>query len=210
MLLLPTSHCYVFLDCYKIEHSLYKHYTTVVREKLDVTSLVECASKCHEKSFCNTFSYGDTAGRNCLLSALRGRDILVNEDLVSDQYWTVYSNVEGNAAICQTERPTTQPQESDCYRQDRAGYKYYNSVVREAVNVKTVRDCSESCHQASYCRSFTYKPEPYLSTANCYLSELSVANVKPNLDLLQDSDWTLYQTLDGRNCVNNIEPADNR
>lgn len=184
----------------------------MARETLDASSLADCSSKCREKSFCNTFSYGETSTRNCLLSALRGRDIVVNEDLVSDQYWSVYANTEGNSGQCRAGSPTNPTANSDCYRQDRTGYKYYNSVVREAVSARAAQDCSERCHQASYCRSFTFRPEPYLATKNCFLSELSVANVKQNLDLLQDSDWTLYESLDGRNCVgsNNVKPSGTR
>ena len=47
--------------------------------------------------------------------------------------------------------------------------------------------------------TFITRSNYYLSTSNCYLSELAVTNVQ-NQDLLQDSEWTLYESLDGQYC----------
>ena len=46
-----------------------------------------------------------------------------------------------------------------------------------------------SCFRSNY----------YLSTSNCYLSELMVSQVKAG-DLLSDSEWTLYESLEGPDC----------
>ena len=40
----------------------------------------------------------------------------------------------------------------------------------------------------------------YLSTSNCYLSELLVTQVKTG-DLLSDSEWSLYESLEGPDCA---------
>lgn len=40
----------------------------------------------------------------------------------------------------------------------------------------------------------------YLSTSNCYLSELLVTQVKSG-DLLSDSEWSLFESLEGPDCA---------
>ena len=167
-----------------------------MRETLDATSLLDCAAKCQQRSFC---SFGQTSSRNCLLSPLEARDVRINEDLVSDQYWVVYRIKDsGNCQSQSTDSPET---DQDCYRKERSGYKYYNAVVREAIITENPELCSEECHKASYCQSFSYTQKSYYGIKNCYLSELNVGSVKQNLDLIQDADWSLYESLDGRDCV---------
>ena len=44
-----------------------------------------------------------------------------------------------------------------------------------------------------------FRTNYYLATSNCYLSEIDVRTVQSQ-DLIQDSEWTLYENLDGSNC----------
>ena len=92
---------------------------------------------------------------------------------------------------------------------------YLHLRGRDTRTAADLQHCSSLCHQAPYCRSFTYKwvaalhsdrltptlprTNYYLATSNCYLSELAAAAVQQR-DLQQDSEWTLYEALDGRDC----------
>ena len=172
----------------------------MVSDSLDTSSLATCAALCHQKQYCKTFSYGDTSSRNCLLSSIGARSISVNEDLVSDQYWSVYSINEGSSKNCQSYDSSDQGPTSDCYREDRRGYKYFSSVFRESTRARDTQECSEWCHQASYCNSFAFRPESFLSTKNCYLSELAINDIQRNIHLTEDENWVLYESLDGQNC----------
>ena len=53
-----------------------------------------------------------------------------------------------------------------------------------------------------------FRSNYYLSTSNCYLSELLVTQVQSG-DLLSDSEWSLFESLDGPDCAdqgNNGDP----
>ena len=140
---------------------MYKHYSALVRDRLTAGSLESCSARCHSQAYCNTFSYGDTsysqsysqAGDNCLLSATLRTDLSVSTDLVSDAYWAVYSISGAGSSRCSS----SDTPGSECYRVEREGYKYYNNVVRDVRTAATLEECSELCHEAHYCRSFTFK-----------------------------------------------------
>ena len=128
-----------------------------MRSRVRAESLQDCSARCHSESFCNTFSYGDTAYSqdNCLLSDSLRTDLSVSSDLVSDQYWAVYSINGAGSTRCSTISPG--PASSGCYRVEAEGVKYYNDVVRDVRTAASLEDCSVLCHEAHYCRSFTFK-----------------------------------------------------
>ena len=90
-------------ECYQLEHSLYKHYTSSGVTTRRARSLAACSALCHQLARCETFSYGDAvySGDNCLLSEMRGGEISVSADLVSDPGWAVYSLAQGGSQRCQ-------------------------------------------------------------------------------------------------------------
>ena len=91
-------------ECYQLEHSLYKHYSSLGSSVTSqrARSLAACSAQCHQMARCETFSYGDAvySGANCLLSETEGAEISVSSDLVSDIGWAVYS-LRGGSQRCQ-------------------------------------------------------------------------------------------------------------
>ena len=178
-----------------------------MRSSTKASSLSDCSAQCHKQSYCNTFSYGDSGyagGSNCLLSDKQSSGISVTVDLVSDPYYNVYKLKNVGAGQCLEGGGGNGGgggggTGSDCYRVERSGVVYYSDLVRDVRTAADLQDCSRLCHMAPYCRSFTFKTNYYLSTSNCYLSELGVSEVRNN-DLLQDSEWTLYQSINGQQC----------
>ena len=92
-------------ECYQLEHSLYKHYTSLGSSVTSqrARSLMACSALCHQLARCQTFSYGDAvySGANCLLSERGGAELSVSADLVSDPGWAVYSLTQQGAQRCQ-------------------------------------------------------------------------------------------------------------
>ena len=92
-------------ECYQLEHSLYKHYTSLGGSVTSqrARSLLACSALCHQMTRCQTFSYGDAvySGANCLLSERGGAELSVSADLVSDPGWAVYSLTQQGAQRCQ-------------------------------------------------------------------------------------------------------------
>ena len=146
-------------DCFSLERSLYKHYSPLVRSRLTAESLQDCSARCHSETFCNTFSYGERevsfSQENCLLSDTLRTDLSVSSDLVSEAYWSVYSINGAGSSRCTSSSSTSTS--SQCYREEREGFKYYNDVVRDVRTAASLEDCSVLCHEAHYCRSFTFK-----------------------------------------------------
>ena len=137
---------------------MYKHYSALVRARVTAGSLEDCSARCHTEPYCNTFSYGDISyisysEDNCLLSDTLRTDLSVSSDLVSDAYWAVYSISGAGSSRCSSSVTPS----SECYRAEREGYKYYNNVVRDVRTAASLEDCSQLCHEAHYCRSFTFK-----------------------------------------------------
>ena len=173
-----------------------------MRSSLRSSSLSQCSAECHRQSYCNTFSFGDSlySDTNCLLSDKQSDDVSVTVDLVSDLHFDVFSVKNLGSRQC-LESGSSGGGEAggECYRVERTGVVFYSNVVRDVRTASDLQDCSTLCHTAPYCRTFTFKSNYYLSTSNCYLSELAVAEVNNN-DLLQDSEWTLYQSKEGQYC----------
>ena len=95
----------LYSECYQLEHSLYKHYSSLGSSVTSqrARSLEACSAQCHQMARCETFSYGDAvySGANCLLSDQQGAEISVSGDLVSDPGWAVYSLTRGGSQRCQ-------------------------------------------------------------------------------------------------------------
>ena len=131
-----------------------------MRSRLTVESLEDCSARCHSETFCNTFSYGEPlqsySQENCLLSDTLRTDLSVSSDLVSEAYWAVYSINGAGSSRC-TSSSSSSSTSSQCYREEREGFKYYNDVVRDVRTAASLEDCSVLCHEPHYCRSFTFK-----------------------------------------------------
>ena len=85
-------------------------------------------------------------------------DLSVTVDLVSDPTWTVYSVTgSGSGHVC--DHVSGGGNTGTCHRVERAGVVFFNDVVRDVRTASDLEDCSELCHQAAYCRSFTFKYE---------------------------------------------------
>ena len=127
-----------------------------MRSRLTADFLEDCSARCHTESYCNTFSYGEISYSqsqdNCLLADTLRTDLSVSSDLVSDAYWSVYSISGAGRSRCSSSSSS-----QECYRVEREGVKYYNNVVRDVRTAASLQDCSELCHEAHYCRSFTFK-----------------------------------------------------
>ena len=107
-------------------------------------------------------SYGESqySDDNCLLSARMRSEISASADLVSDPAWSVYAVTNVGSSQCTQSQgggSNTGDNSGQCYRQDRSGVVFYSNVVRDVRTASDLQDCSRICHQASYCRSFTYK-----------------------------------------------------
>ena len=77
---------------------------------------------------------------------------------MSDAYWAVYSiNNPGSLSCSSSSSGPNRPDSSQCWREERPGVKYYNNVVRDVRTASDLEQCSELCHQAHYCRSFSFK-----------------------------------------------------
>ena len=76
-------------------------------------------------------------------------------DLVSDPVWTVYSLTNTGTGHC--DHVSGGANSGQCHRVDRTGVVFFNDVVRDVRTASDLEDCSELCHQAAYCRSFTFK-----------------------------------------------------
>ena len=121
---------------------------------------MDCSALCHQMSYCQTFSYGDAeyTGDNCLLSERGGAEVSVSADLVSDPGWAVYSLSHSGSQRCQQSGGEESGGNGGrCFREERAGVVYYNDVVRDVRTAGDLQQCSQLCHQAPYCRSFTFK-----------------------------------------------------
>ena len=159
-------------ECYVLERSLYKHYDSLVRDTGRADSLQDCSARCHSQTYCNSFSYGDTtySEDNCLLSERLRTELTVSSDLVSDAYWAVYSITNAGSVTCSA--TSTSPSSAGCLREERPGYKYYSNVVRDVRTAADLQQCSQLCHQAHYCRSFTFK-SVCQTFENCPLTSLT-------------------------------------
>ena len=78
-------------------------------------------------------------------------------DLVSDPVWTVYSVTNTGTGDCDQVSGTGQGNSGQCHRVERTGVVFFNDVVRDVRTASDLEDCSQLCHQAAYCRSFTFK-----------------------------------------------------
>ena len=69
-------------DCRRLDLPGYRHHTSVTRDVVSASSLDECSFECgHAEAYCRTFSYNEaTAIDNCVLSALKAADIIMNQE----------------------------------------------------------------------------------------------------------------------------------
>ena len=78
-------------------------------------------------------------------------------DLVSDPVWTVYSVTNTGTGTCDQVSGAGQGNSGQCHRVEKTGVVFFNDVVRDVRTASDLEDCSQLCHQAAYCRSFTFK-----------------------------------------------------
>ena len=65
----------------------------MVRDVTSVSSLSQCAARCGQELYCNSFSFRFSTYQdqdNCLLSGLNTSDIYPSSDLVQDPDWDIW------------------------------------------------------------------------------------------------------------------------
>ena len=80
-----------------------------------------------------------------------------------------------------------------CYTKERAGSKYYSTVVRDVITVSSLSLCAGRCGSEEFCNSFSFRFSTYNDQDNCLLSGLNTSNILPNSDLVSDPDWDVWQ-----------------
>ena len=80
-----------------------------------------------------------------------------------------------------------------CYSKERAGFKYYSSVVRDVASVSSLSGCASRCGREVFCNSFSFRFSSLNDQDNCLLSGLNTSDIYPSSDLVQDRDWDIWQ-----------------
>ncbi len=91
---------------------------------------------------------------------------------------------------------------SDCFNIAERDYRLRNRVIRESIRVDSLRECEDSCDEATFftCKTFAYSPTRS-SSFNCDLSDQSFSSLDSSFDLERDNAFTIYERRSG--CNNN-------
>ena len=173
--------------CYSKERAGYKYYSTVVRDVVSVDTLAQCATKCGQEDFCNSFSFRFSQFNdqdNCLLSILNTDKILAQSDLVADQDWDIWQH------RCKDQNT------EDWIIRGKAS-KLAGSAVDTTSAVSSLQACYRRCQDSRQCRTFAFSSKGY---TNCQLSRLSFGKLG-RFDLVKDAKWDVYELKDDDDSI---------
>jgi len=136
----------------------------------------------------------------------RGPDLEYDsDDLGAEINDLVHMKVENvEESLARSAKQISEESVKACPRIFKAGFSFYQSVVREQVVAQDVDDCAIKCKQASYCRSFAFSSRNNIDE-NCDLSELSTDKIDTENEIKEDENWSVYGVAEDDTCQDEEE-----
>ena len=179
----------------------YKLDSQLVTKSTNALNKDACIRECRNLNFCRTFAYSryQDSGSNCQLTSIPVSS-LTSRDRRFDSRWNICELENRIETTCLRDNVRNTADDGDCYNHQCSGYRHYSGSYVDALRVQDKDECSQRCSRTSYCRSFSYQYFVSNINENCLLSPREISRLNPELDLVADSNWDLYEQQDAPGC----------
>ncbi|XP_017867200.1 PREDICTED: uncharacterized protein LOC108616491 isoform X2 [Drosophila arizonae] len=192
----------------------FRLHKTAVKHAFNVPTLTECERLCSDQrpSFvCHTFSYRyNQAGRdNCMLCDRPVNMLDYYVDIEPDRDYDIYSMAD-DMDVCRqppphsprrSDGPSTalsDPRNAQCFFRAIDATRFFKSIVRDSLTVRTVGECEMECIRSSKftCRAFAFRYGQQRHAGvidNCQLSDWPVRDMDKERHLILDAAFDIFE-----------------
>ncbi|KAI9582521.1 hypothetical protein GQX74_009908 [Glossina fuscipes] len=210
----------------------FRLHKKVVKHIYSVPTLTECERLCsgQDTFVCHTYSYrySPASRDNCLLCDRPINRLDYYVDIEPDRDYDIYSmaddvqvcrqltpgdNSRGTSSTSATALPD--PRNAQCFFRAIDSTRFYKSIVRDSLTVRTVGECEMECIKSIKftCRAFAYRYGHQKHSGiidNCQLSDWPVRDMDKERHLILDTAFDIFERASyGHGCE--IQPiVDNK